>query len=122
LIVAIPEDAIKADSEDDDKANPDERLPQSVTDKRIAPDNEFSDSEDEGERKDQKAFKSRKRPRLDKSSKNDPEEKKANDEDEKKTSKLVYFNSCAVIYVYLKFLESDEKESKKDGEKSASAS
>ena len=37
-------------------------------DKRIAADNEFSDSEDEGEggRRDQKSFKGRKRPRLEK--------------------------------------------------------
>jgi len=87
LCLAIPEDAVKADSEEDDKANPDERLPQSVTDKRIAPDNEFSDSDDEAERKDQqKVFKSRKRPRLDKSHKHDPEEKKANAEEEDKKS------------------------------------
>jgi histone deacetylase 1/2 len=88
LFSAIPEDAMKVESEDDDKVNPDERLPQSVTDKRIAPDNEFSDSEEEGDRKDQKAFKNRKRPRLDKSNKNDTEEKKANDDEEKKSSKL----------------------------------
>jgi len=39
---------VRHESEDEDNVNPDERNPQSITDKRIAPDNEFSDSEDEG--------------------------------------------------------------------------
>lgn len=39
---------MRHESEDEDNVNPDERNPQSITDKRIAPDNEFSDSEDEG--------------------------------------------------------------------------
>lgn len=66
-ISAIPEDAVREESDDDDKANPDERLTQAALDKRIVPDNEFSDSEDEGEggRRDQRSFKGRKRPRLD---------------------------------------------------------
>lgn len=72
IFIAIPEDAVRDDSEDEDKVNPDERLPQSVQDKRIAPDNEFSDSDDEGagvggNRRDQRSFKGRKRPRLDQS-------------------------------------------------------
>lgn len=46
--LAIPEDAVKIDSDDEDKVNPDERNPQSIQDKRIIGDNEFSDSEDEG--------------------------------------------------------------------------
>jgi histone deacetylase 1/2 len=105
LFSAIPEDAMKVESEDDDKVNPDERLPQSVTDKRIAPDNEFSDSEEEGDRKDQKAFKNRKRPRLDKSNKNDTEEKKANDDEEKKSSKLPnsFFRRIFVITHHVYF-------------------
>ena len=63
---AIPEDAIPDDSEDEDKENPDERLSMRATDKRIACDEEFSDSEDEGEggRTDKQNYKPRsKRPR-----------------------------------------------------------
>lgn len=48
-VQAIPEDAINEESDNDDKADKDERLPQKELDKRIVPDNEFSDSEDEGE-------------------------------------------------------------------------
>ncbi|RZF39672.1 hypothetical protein LSTR_LSTR001193 [Laodelphax striatellus] len=78
---SIPEDgaAVRDEAEEEDKASPDERLPQAVQDKRIAPENEFSDSDDEagaagpgaaagggGGRRDQRSFKgSRKRPRLD---------------------------------------------------------
>lgn len=67
-VQAIPEDAVNDSEDDEDKANPDERLTQAALDKRIAPDNEYSDSEDEGEggRRDQRSFKGRKRPRLDK--------------------------------------------------------
>jgi histone deacetylase 1/2 len=74
---AIPEDAINEPEEDEDKVDKDERLPQSDKDKRIVPDNEFSDSEDEGEggRRDNRSFKSqRKRPRLDKDAKSDSNE------------------------------------------------
>ena len=45
---AIPEDGVKIESDDEDKINHDERNPQSIQDKRIIGDNEFSDSEDEG--------------------------------------------------------------------------
>lgn len=48
-VPAIPEDAINDESEDEDKIDKDQRLPQSDKDKRIVPDKEFSDSEDEGE-------------------------------------------------------------------------
>ncbi|KAG8223985.1 hypothetical protein J437_LFUL012088 [Ladona fulva] len=48
-VQAIPEDATNEESEDEDKVNPDERMPQQAQDKRIAPDNEYSDSEDEQE-------------------------------------------------------------------------
>jgi histone deacetylase 1/2 len=53
---AIPEDAVNDSEDDEDKATPDERLTQAALDKRIAPDNEYSDSEDEGEggRRDQR--------------------------------------------------------------------
>uniref|UniRef100_A0A1I8PMT7 Uncharacterized protein n=2 Tax=Stomoxys calcitrans TaxID=35570 RepID=A0A1I8PMT7_STOCA len=68
-IQTIPEDAINDESDDEDKADKDERLTQADKDKRIVPDNEFSDSEDEGEggRRDNRSYKGqRKRPRLDK--------------------------------------------------------
>lgn len=52
---AIPEDAINEDSDEEDKSNPDERISIRASDKRIAPDNEYSDSEDEGDsRRDQR--------------------------------------------------------------------
>jgi hypothetical protein len=56
FVSAIPEDAVNDSEDDEDKANPDERLTQAALDKRIAPDNEYSDSEDEGEggRRDQR--------------------------------------------------------------------
>lgn len=69
-VQAIPEDAVNDESEDEDKVDKDERLPQTDKDKRIVPDNEFSDSEDEGEggRRDNRSYKggARKRPRLEK--------------------------------------------------------
>lgn len=69
-VQAIPEDSVHDDSDAEDKVDKDERLPQSDKDKRIVPDNEFSDSEDEGEggRRDNRSYKGqpRKRPRLDK--------------------------------------------------------
>lgn len=46
--LAIPEDGMKDESEDEDTVNADERNPQSLQDKRILGENEFSDSEDEG--------------------------------------------------------------------------
>lgn len=54
FLLAIPEDAINDDSDDEDKSNPDERISIRASDKRIAPDNEYSDSEDEGDRRDQR--------------------------------------------------------------------
>lgn len=52
---AIPEDAINEESDDEDKSNPDERISIRASDKRIAPENEYSDSEDEGDsRRDQR--------------------------------------------------------------------
>lgn len=69
-VQAIPEDGANIDdSEADDRVNPDERLPQRDLDKRIQHENEYSDSEDEGEggRRDNRSYKtSRKRPRLEK--------------------------------------------------------
>lgn len=56
----IPEDgAVIEDSEAEEKVNPDERLPQRDLDKRIQHENEYSDSEEEGEggRRDNRSFK-----------------------------------------------------------------
>jgi len=70
-VQAIPEDgAIIEDSEIEEKMNLDERLPQRDLDKRIQHENEYSDSEDEGEggRRDNRSYKgSKKRLRLEKS-------------------------------------------------------
>jgi len=63
----IPEDAIKEESDDEDdtkKNNPDERISIRASDKRIACEEEFSDSEDEGEngnRRNHESYKQRKR-------------------------------------------------------------
>ena len=69
-VQAIPEDgAVIEDSEAEEKVNPEDRLPQRDLDKRMAHENEYSDSEDEGEgaRRDNRSYKgSRKRPRLEK--------------------------------------------------------
>lgn len=56
----IPEDgAVIEDSEIEEKMNLDERLPQCDLDKRIQHENEYSDSEDEGEggRRDNRSYK-----------------------------------------------------------------
>lgn len=54
----IPEDAIDQESDDDDKQDPDERISIRASEKRIAHDEEFSDSEDEGDgRRDVKSHK-----------------------------------------------------------------
>lgn len=101
-IQSIPEDAVNDDSEDEDKIDKDERLPQSDKDKRIVPDNEFSDSEDEGEggRRDNRSYKGqqqRKRPRLDKTNELKPD---AEAKEEKETkSKSIYF----LLYQFLIF-------------------
>lgn len=48
-VQAIPEDAIRMEVDDEDnEADKDVRVPQSEKDRRIIPDNEYSDSEDEG--------------------------------------------------------------------------
>ncbi|XP_071225935.1 histone deacetylase 2-like [Salvelinus alpinus] len=46
---AIPEDAIPDDTVDEDTEDPDKRMSISASDKRIASDEEFSDSEDKGQ-------------------------------------------------------------------------
>lgn len=45
----IPEDAMDQESEDEDKVNSDERISIRASEKRVACDEEFSDSEDEGD-------------------------------------------------------------------------
>lgn len=45
----IPEDAIDQESDDEDKQDLDERISIRASEKRIAKDEEFSDSEDEGD-------------------------------------------------------------------------
>lgn len=59
-VQAIPEDgAAIEDSEAEEKVNPDDRLPQRDLDKRMQHENEYSDSEDEGEggRRDNRSYK-----------------------------------------------------------------
>ncbi|KAI8501428.1 Histone deacetylase 2 [Branchiostoma belcheri] len=60
---AIPEDAIDQESENDEEDDPDKRVSIRAQDKRITCDEEFSDSEDEGEggRRDHHSHKKRKR-------------------------------------------------------------
>jgi len=83
----VPEDAVNDESDDEDKANPDERISIRASDKRMACDEEFSDSEDEGEsgnRRDRANFKhARKRQRGE----GDDKDKKEEGEGEKKESK-----------------------------------
>lgn len=76
FLSAIPEDAIDNESEDEDKNDPDERISIRASDKRIACDEEFSDSEDEGDgRRDARSHRgNRKRPRVE-------EEKEKKEED-----------------------------------------
>lgn len=94
----IPEDGIKMDIDDQDGAaedddNKDERLPQSIKDKRIMGDNEFSDSEDEGPqgdgRKNRESFKNpRKKQKTDGKAEIDgvKEEKNSSEEKSSETS------------------------------------
>merc|ERR1719334_2633841 len=64
---AIPEDAINDESDDEDKAPADERISIRASDKRMACEEEFSDSEDEGEsgnRRDRANYKQQSRKRM----------------------------------------------------------
>lgn len=59
-VQTIPEDgAILDDYETEENINPDEKLPQRDLDKRVQRENEYSDSEDEGEggRRDNRSYK-----------------------------------------------------------------
>lgn len=103
-VQTIPEDAINDESEDEDKIDKDDRLPQSDKDKRIVPDNEFSDSEDEGEggRRDNRSYKGqRKRPRLDKTNDNSNKNDGDNIKDEKDTKSKFVKNHVYALIVYL---------------------
>ncbi|BFZ00137.1 hypothetical protein BsWGS_03178 [Bradybaena similaris] len=81
---AIPEDALNDESDDEDKANPDQRISIRQADKRIACEEEFSDSEDEdGGRKDRREYK-KKRQKTDADDKKDSEKEAKKDEKEVK--------------------------------------
>lgn len=97
-VQAIPEDAINEESDSEDKVDKDERLPQKDLDKRIVPENEFSDSEDEGEggRRDNRSYKGRKRPRLDKQSENKEADEKPKEELKSEKSKWWHIESFLV--------------------------
>lgn len=82
----IPDDAINDDTDEEDKVDKDERMPQSDKDKHIVPENEYSDSEDEGEggRRDNRSFKGqRKRPRMEKEKTGNTENAELKDDKEK---------------------------------------
>lgn len=105
-VQTIPEDAINDESEDEDKIDKDERLPQSDKDKRIVPDNEFSDSEDEGEggRRDNRSYKGqRKRPRLDKTNENSNKNDADNIKDDKDTKSKYFTNLVIFMLLFISF-------------------
>ncbi|XP_015783714.2 histone deacetylase 2-like [Tetranychus urticae] len=89
----IPEDAINDDSEDEDKQDPDERISIRASEKRIAKDEEFSDSEDEGDgRRDVRSHKPSKpkRAKVDAvAGKKPDDEKTAESSEETKTEEEV---------------------------------
>uniref|UniRef100_A0A8C7C5U6 Histone deacetylase 1 n=1 Tax=Neovison vison TaxID=452646 RepID=A0A8C7C5U6_NEOVI len=74
----IPEDAIPEESGDEDEEDPDKRISICSSDKRIACEEEFSDSDEEGEggRKNSSNFKKAKRVKTEDEKEKDPEEKK----------------------------------------------
>lgn len=91
---AIPEDAVNDESDDEDRENPDRRFSIRASDKRIACEEEFSDSEDEGEggRRDRSSAKPKlrkpkedDRKEVDKDSKEDKKEVKSEPLDKIKT-------------------------------------
>uniref|UniRef100_G1PYS3 Histone deacetylase 1 n=1 Tax=Myotis lucifugus TaxID=59463 RepID=G1PYS3_MYOLU len=81
---AIPEDAIP-ESGDEDEEDPDKRISICSSDKRTACEEEFSDSDEEGEggRKNSSNFKKAKRVKTEDEKEKDPEEKKEVTEEEK---------------------------------------
>jgi histone deacetylase 1/2 len=92
----IPEDAIDQESEDEEKQDPDERISIRASEKRIAHDEEYSDSEDEGDgRRDVRSHKPSKAKKTkvelnantNSSANNTTENKEKNTEDIKKKDK-----------------------------------
>ncbi|XP_047549754.1 LOW QUALITY PROTEIN: histone deacetylase 1-like [Lutra lutra] len=81
----IPEDIIPEESGDEDEEDPDKRISICSSDKRIACEKEFSDSDEEGEggRKNSSNFKKAKRVKTEDEKEKDPEEKKEVIEEEK---------------------------------------
>jgi DNA-directed RNA polymerase delta subunit len=82
------ESVLQVDREEEEK--PDVRQTQTDKDKRVAANNEFSDSEDEGDRKDQKSHKGKK-PRLDKPEAKVKAEEKPTEET-KDNGELIYYS------------------------------
>uniref|UniRef100_A0A7N9AX68 Histone deacetylase 2 n=1 Tax=Mastacembelus armatus TaxID=205130 RepID=A0A7N9AX68_9TELE len=96
---AIPEDAVPDDTVDDDTEDPDKRLSIRSTDKRIACDEEFSDSEDEGEggrRNVANHKKGAKRLRVDEDKKEGEDKKKIKEEEKTKDSSVEKTDSKSV--------------------------
>uniref|UniRef100_H3AZX3 Histone deacetylase 1 n=1 Tax=Latimeria chalumnae TaxID=7897 RepID=H3AZX3_LATCH len=85
---AIPEDAVQEDSGDEDEEDPNKRISIRASDKRIACDEEFSDSEDEGEggRRNIASYKKAKRVKTEEE-KDSEEKKDVKEEDKTKEDK-----------------------------------
>ena len=82
---AIPEDALPEESGDEDEEDPDKHISLCSSDKQIACEEEFSDSDEEGKggRKNSSNFKKAKRVKTEDEKEKDPEEKKEVTEEEK---------------------------------------
>ncbi|TKS86380.1 Histone deacetylase 1 [Collichthys lucidus] len=82
---AIPEDAVQEDSGDEEEDDPNKRISIRAHDKRIACEEEFSDSEDEGEggRRNAASFKKVKRAKTEGEKEGEEKEKKEVKEEEK---------------------------------------
>ncbi|MGH0182175.1 UNVERIFIED_CONTAM: hypothetical protein FKN15_008765 [Acipenser sinensis] len=93
---AIPEDAIQGDSGEEDEEDPDKRISIRAHDKRIACDEEFSDSEDEGEGGRRNVANYKKAKRVKTEEEKDGEEKKDVKEEEKAKEE----KTEAKVYVY----------------------
>ncbi|XP_035465959.1 histone deacetylase 1 isoform X1 [Scophthalmus maximus] len=79
---AIPEDAVQEDSGDEEEDDPNKRISIRAHDKRIACEEEFSDSEDEGEggRRNAASFKKAKRTKTEGEKEGEEKEKKGEEE------------------------------------------
>ncbi|XP_034531469.1 probable histone deacetylase 1-B [Notolabrus celidotus] len=79
---AIPEDAVQEDSGDEEEDDPNKRISIRAHDKRIACEEEFSDSEDEGEggRRNTASFKKAKRAKTEGEKEGEEKEKKGEEE------------------------------------------